>query len=63
MAFDPKTGMQTYVHAKDDNTLFARGFAIGVGTGLVGFLIALALAYALNFDGIRSALKSLFQAL
>jgi hypothetical protein len=53
MAFKPKTKMQVYTHAINNNARFARGFLMGICTGAIVFFAVLSLAYVFDVGDIQ----------
>jgi hypothetical protein len=61
MPLKSKTKLQIYADAPNNHSRFMKGIMMGIGTGLVVVLICLALAYALDLDGIQPMIDEIFR--
>ena len=59
MLLKPKTKMQVYTHAINNNARFARGFLLGICTGVIVFFAVLSLAYVFDVGGIQPLVDSI----
>ena len=59
MLLKPKTKMQVYTHAINNNARFARGFLLGICTGVIVFFAVLSLAYVFDVEGIQPLVDSI----
>jgi len=55
----PKTKMQVYKHATNNNSRFARGFLMGICAGTAVFFAVLSLAYSFDVGGIQPLVDSI----
>ena len=59
MSLRSKTEMQVYMHAINNNSRFARGFLLGICTGVIVFFAVLSLAYVFDVGGIQPLVDSI----